>query len=73
MAEPGSASERLAPSPEPLRETALTPPERRRLGHKLLAAVIAVCSLGVLDHTLRDPVTALGIRVPPALSVSRRY
>jgi hypothetical protein len=67
MAEPGSSPGRLAPSPEPLRETARTPPKHRRLGHKSLAAIIALCSLGILYHTLHDPVTALGIRVPPAL------
>ncbi len=67
MAQPGSASERLAPSPEPLRETARTLPERRRLGHKLLAAFVALCSLGVLGQAVHDPVMALGIRVPPAL------
>jgi hypothetical protein len=67
MAEPGSASGRLAPSPEPLRETAPAIPERRRLGHKLLAALIALCSLAVFDRAVHDPVTALGIRVPPAL------
>jgi hypothetical protein len=67
MAEPGSASERLAPSPGPLRETVRTPPERRRLGHKPLAVLIALCSLAVLDRTVHDPLTALGIAVPPAL------
>jgi len=67
MAEPGSASERLAPSPEPLSETARPSPESRRLGHKLLAALIVLCSLGVLGHMVHDPVRALGIRVPPAL------
>ena len=54
MAEPGSASERLAPSPEPLRETARTPPERGRLGQKLLVAFIALCSLGVLGQAVHD-------------------
>jgi hypothetical protein len=67
MSEPGSALERLAPSPEPLTATARTLPGSRRLGHKLLAALIVLCSLGVLGNTLHDPVTALGIRVPPAL------
>jgi hypothetical protein len=67
MSELGSAFEPLAPSPESLRETARTPPGRLRLGHKLLAALIALCSLAVLDHIVHDPITALGIGVPPAL------
>ena len=67
MVEPDSASERLAPGPEPLRETAPASLERRRFGHKLLAALIALCSLVVLDRAVHDPVTALGIGVPPAL------
>ena len=48
-------------------ETAWTPPERRRLGDKLLAAFIAIFSLVVLDQAVHNPVTALGISVPPAL------
>jgi hypothetical protein len=67
MSEPGSAFERLAPSPEPLTATARTLPYRRRLGHKLLAALIALYSLAVLDRAAHDPITALGIGVPPAI------